>query len=212
MKPSNWKTYLGAALFSGLSVFACASARAQDLGKPLLLVASPALKGPYGETALIVVPMADKHVGFILNRVTDTKLASAFPEHAPSAKVTDPIYFGGPEASDALFAVLRRDPGKPSIHLFADLFVTANRESIDRIIEQTPNDARYFAGFVRWTPGELAEEIGKGLWYVTEPDPGFVFRPDTSGMWEELVKRLGNGRSPRRGPGLLDAHLSGGPA
>src|SRR4051794_11742300 len=100
--------------------------RAQDLAQPMLLVAHPALQGPYSHTALLVVPMGDKHIGFILNRASETKLASAFPDHAPSKKVIDPIYFGGPEAADALFAMVKRDPGGPSIHLFGELYVTGN--------------------------------------------------------------------------------------
>jgi putative transcriptional regulator len=139
------------------------------------------------------------------------KLSTLFPDHAPSAKVADPLYIGGPEMNGAIFAVVRRDPGQPSIHLFADLFMTGNSGNIDRIIEQSPNDARYFAGFVGWRPGELAAEIAQGFWYVAEPDPAFVFRHDTSGMWEELVKRLGNGHPPQRGRGLQETKLEAGP-
>ena len=189
---------IGGFLAAGLILMAACTARAADLGKPMVLVASPSLQGPFMQTALLVVPTGDNHIGFILNRATDATLASAFPEHPPSAKVMDPIYFGGPEASDAIFALLRRDPGQPSIHLFGDLFATANGKSIDRIIEQTPNDARYFAGFVVWLPGELAKEIDAGYWYVAEPDAALVFRKDTDAIWEELVTRLGNGHAVRR--------------
>ncbi len=185
-------------LAAGLILMSACAARAEDLGKPVLLVASPDMQGTYRHTALLVVPMGDKNVGFILNRVTDTTLAKAFPEHGPSAKVVDPLYFGGPEASEAIFALLRRDPGRPSIRLFGDLFMTANGKSIDRIIEQTPNDARYFLGFVDWAPGELAKEIEAGYWYVARPDAGLVFQKDTGGMWEDLVTRLGNGHAPLR--------------
>jgi len=185
-------------LAAGLILMAACTARAQGLGKPMVLVASPDLQGTYMHTALLVVPVGDKHVGFILNRATDTTLAKAFPDHGPSAKVVDPIYFGGPEASEAVFALLRRDPGRPSMRLFGDLFMTANGKSIDRIIEQTPNDARYFIGFVDWAPGELAKEIQAGYWYAASPDPALVFRKDTGSMWEELVTRLGNGHVPLR--------------
>src|SRR5258705_98837 len=102
------------------------AAQAQDLSQPMVLVATPNLHGPYMQTALLVVPLGDKHIGFILNRATDVALAKAFPEHPPSAKVVDPIYFGGPEASEAIFALLRRDPGGPSIRLVGDLFMTGN--------------------------------------------------------------------------------------
>jgi putative transcriptional regulator len=172
---------------------------AQDLSKPMLLVAKPSLHGPYTHTALLVVPMGDKHIGFILNRATDTRLGKAFPDHAPSQKVLEPIFFGGPEAADALFAVVRRDPGEPSLRLFADLYMTANSKNIDRIIEQTPNDARYFAGFVGWLPQELAKEIAAGFWFVGEADAAQVFRKDIAGMWDDLVGRLGKGKAKRPG-------------
>jgi putative transcriptional regulator len=189
-----------------------AQAQAQDLSKPMLLVATPNLHGPYMQTAVLVVPMGDKHVGFILNRATDATLAKAFPEHAPSAKVIDPIYFGGPEASEAIFALLRRDPGGPSIRLFGDLFMTGNGKSIDRIIEQTPNEARYFAGFVGWMPEELAAEVEKGYWYIAEPDAALVFEKHTETMWQDLLKRLGKRPVPaepqRPGEGELETRLS----
>jgi putative transcriptional regulator len=176
-----------------LLLFAACAARAADLDKPLLLVASPALQGAYSHTALIVFPMRGQHAGFILNRSTDVKLGTVFPDHAPSAKVIEPIFFGGPEMMDSLFAVVRKNPGAGAVQVLGDLFVTAEAETVDRIIEHTPNDARYFAGFVGWQPGELAKEIEAGYWYVDDLDTAQVFRQDSGTMWEELVKRLGNG-------------------
>ena len=70
---------------------AIGAAAAQDLDRPLMLVATPELQGPYNHTALVVVPTGDGlHIGFILNRATGVKMATLFPEHAPSAKVVDP--------------------------------------------------------------------------------------------------------------------------
>ena len=75
------KSFLAALLVFG----ATATAGAQSLDRPLLLVAAPDLQGPYSRTAVLVVPTAGgEHVGFILNRATGVKLATLFPEHAPS--------------------------------------------------------------------------------------------------------------------------------
>ena len=172
------------------------NARALDLGQPMLLVASPDLKGPYQHTALVVVPAGDKHIGFIINRATGATMGKLFPDHPPSAKVVDPVYFGGPEASDAIFAMVRRDPGAHALRLFGDLFVTSNAKAVDKIIETTPNDARYFVGFVGWRPGELAAEIQKGFWYVASPDSALIFRKDTTSLWEELVQQMGHRTAP----------------
>lgn len=197
---------LAGALVAFLLLCGAGGAAAQDLSKPLLLVARPTLQGPYSHTALIVVPFGDKHMGFILNRSTGRAMASVFPEHGPSKHVEDPIYFGGPEAADALFALVRRDPGHPSLHLFDDLYMTANGKSIDRIIEETPNDARYFAGFVGWMPRELAAEIERGFWYVGEPNPAEVFRKDAGeAMWKDLAERLGRDAKPLKRPGQREA-------
>ncbi|HEX6268165.1 MAG TPA: YqgE/AlgH family protein, partial [Burkholderiales bacterium] len=177
-------------------VFGAYLARANDLGKPMLLVATPSLNGPYSGTVLVAVPLDNKHFGFILNRSTGTPLAKAFPEHAPSAKVLDPIYFGGPELAQGLFAVRRGDPGQPSVRLFGDVFATGNARVVDAIIEQTPNDARYFAGFVGWQPEELAKEIASGYWYVGDAEEAQVLRRDTDTLWQELLERFGGAGAP----------------
>jgi len=107
------------------------------------------------------------------------------------------VYFGGPEMSEAIFAVVRGDPGTKALHLFGELFVVSSATAVDRIIEQAPNDARYFAGFVGWRPGELAKELEAGYWYTAEPDAGLFFRPDTSDLWKELLERVGGSEAPR---------------
>jgi len=187
------------ALIGILLIAAALSARGEDLDKPLLLVASHELQGPYRHTAVLVVPMRGRHVGFILNRATDMTMGSLFPEHPPSAKVAEPVFLGGPESTNAIFAMVTRDPGQGAVHLFGDVFVTAHAKAVDQIIEQTPNDARYYAGFVGWQPGELADELEKGWWYATQPDRSTVFDRDPADLWETLVERLGKRLPPPEG-------------
>ena len=182
------------------------AAQAQPSDKPTLLVASPAMQGPYAQTVVIAVPVGDEHLGFIVNRATEVRLASLFPGHAASAKVVDPVFFGGFDMADAVFAVVRRDPGGDAVQLLGDAFLVADASAVDRIIERTPNDARYFAGFVGWQPEELAHEIEAGYWYVTDADPA-LFWKDNHTLWQDLVVRLGNGHAPQRGRGFQSASL-----
>ena len=204
MKPAR----AAALLLSLLFLAPPALAQAPDLSRPLLLVARPTLQGPYSHTAVLAVPLGNKHIGFILNRSTETKLSAAFPDHAPSAKVVEPIYFGGPEAADALFALKRGNPGAPSLQLFGDVYMTGSSKVIDRIIETTPNDARYFAGFVGWMPGELAAELAKGFWYASDADSADVFRKEAGeSMWEDLTRRLGHDVPPALMPGQNETRL-----
>lgn len=166
--------------------------RAQDLSRPLLLVASPQLKGPYGQTVLIALPAGHaRHVGFIINRVSDNTMAKLFPEHAPSKRVRDPVYFGGPMGLGAIFAFVRSQGENVAgaEKLFEDLFVAVNEAAVDRIIEQTPNDARFISGYVAWAPNELQTEIERGFWFLEEPHAELLFRKEVNSLWHEFVKR-----------------------
>src|SRR2546430_7093092 len=95
-------------LVAGLILMSACVARAQDLAKPMVLVASPDLAGPYSHTALSVVTMGDRHIGFILKPATESRLAPLFPEHAPSAKVADPPFYGGPQPAGRPRGLRRR--------------------------------------------------------------------------------------------------------
>jgi putative AlgH/UPF0301 family transcriptional regulator len=184
------KSFLAAGLIS-IAALSPNAANSQD-AKPILLVASPAMQGFYSEATIVVLPKKGGHVGFIINRASRMTLASAFPNEPGSAKLADPIYFGGPEAMKSMYAVVRSDPGEGSRRLFGEVFVTVSGKTVDRIIEQRPHEARYFAGFVAWEEGELSAEIEAGQWLMAEPDEATLFRKDTETMWRDLVERVKN--------------------
>jgi putative transcriptional regulator len=168
-------------------------ARAQSRDEAILLIAHPAFRDlEYRQTVLIAAPAPNGgHVGVILNRPTKRSLGSLFPEHEPSKKVVDPVYYGGPFSRGALVALVRADqnPGAGSVPLMRNLFMTFRANTIDHVIETTPNEARYFVGYVGWRPGELRSEIDRGLWSVLDADVDMVFRKDTDGLWEELLQQ-----------------------
>jgi len=179
----------------GLACMPLTRARGQE-GNPagaVTLVAAPRLVDPdYRATVLLAVPVENnRHVGIIVNRPTGRSLSSLFPEHAPSKLVRDPVYFGGPMLRQAIFAVVHTDhtPGPGSIQMMKELFLATQGAVVDHIIEETPNEARYYVGYVAWRPGELRQEVDRGLWYVLDADPDVVFRKDPGGLWEELLRR-----------------------
>jgi len=181
-----------------------------DPAGAVMLVAAPRLIDPdYRGTVLLAVPVDDhRHVGVIINRPTGRSLASLFPEHAPSKLVRDPVYFGGPVLRQAVFAVVRTDhtPGTGSIRMTKELFLAVRGAVVDHIIEETPNAARYYVGYVVWRPYELRQEIDHGLWYVMDPDPELLFRKDPDGLWEDLLRRARSVTAwalPRRGDASL---------
>jgi putative transcriptional regulator len=176
-------------------------ALAQD--EAMILVAHPAFRDlEYRQTVLIAAPAPNGgHVGVILNRPTRRSLGSLFPEHEPSKKVVDPVYYGGPFSRGALVALVHAhdSPGPGSVPLMADLYLAFRANTIDHVIETTPNEARYYVGYVGWRPGELKSEIDRGLWTVVSADLEMVFRKDTDGLWEELLQSSKRIRAGARG-------------
>ena len=80
-------------------------------------------------------------------------------------------------------------PGAGSVLLMKNLYLAFRANTIDHVIETTPNEARYFVGYVGWRPGELRGEIDRGLWSVANADLELIFRKDTEGLWEELLQQ-----------------------
>jgi len=178
-------------LLALLMVAPFAGAQGQD--DAIILIAHPAFRDlEYRQTVLIAAPAPNGgHVGVILNRPTRRSLGSLFPEHEPSKKVAEPVYYGGPFSRGALVALVRADaaPGAGSVLLMKNLYLAFRANTIDHVIETTPNEARYFVGYVGWRPGELRGEIDRGLWTVANADLELIFRKDTEGLWEELLQQ-----------------------
>jgi putative transcriptional regulator len=200
--------YLGGVLISFLCAVGAASAT--ELEQPVVLVATDRPVGQgYRETVLFAARLpSGYHIGFILNRPTPAKLGTLFPEHAPSRKVVDPVYFGGPVLPEALFAVARRTPeGGQTIPLMPGLVLAQDSATVDRVIEMMPNDARYFAGFVLWQPGELDDEVRAGAWEVRPADPSAVFNADPERLWRDLHSGSG-GKGLRVSVPIVDRHTA----
>lgn len=159
----------------------------------VLLVANPGFRDlDYRQTVLIAGPLpSGGHIGVILNRPTRRPLASLFPEHEPSKKVIEPVYYGGPFSRNALVALVksRASPGEGSVQLLDDLYLAFRASTIDHVIETEPNSARYFVGYVGWQPGELKSEIERGLWSVLGADAGTALKKDTDRLWEDLLRQ-----------------------
>ena len=158
------------------------------------LIASEDLDGtPFAQTVVVAAPLpGGGHVGFIINRPTELKLDKLLPENESAHAVVDPVYLGGPRLTDTLFALAHEAPDDPdgAIPLLSDLFVVFDSDSIDRIIDQNPNEARYFVGIFVWAPGELDNEVRAGTWGVKPLDTNAVFRKQPNYLWSELSATL----------------------
>jgi putative transcriptional regulator len=181
---------LATALFVAFNMSA---ARAADASSPLVMVASPGLVGSYAKTVLIALPAGNgTHLGFILNRPTQTKLAALLPDYPPAKQVAAPIFIGGPDIVGPLFALVRSAsaPGAGSLEVVPGLYLAFQESDVDRVIGSFSSDARFFVGLVTWQVGELEAELGAGAWHVLEPDVDLVLDSGADTLWSRLMARL----------------------
>ena len=164
-----------------------------DTSEPMMLVAQPDLQSDvFGSSIIFVRPLPDGgHIGFIINRPTTARMGDLFPGDEASQKVADPLYLGGPEGYNRVYAVVgKRDTaGKDALQMMPGVFLVSDANEIDRVIASDPEHARFFLGLVTWRPGQLSDELDRGYWYVDKADAKLVLEKKTDGLWEELVRR-----------------------
>ena len=163
--------------------------RAEPGERATVLVASRAFhEGPYARSVVVLQGGDSEEVGVIINRPSEHALAEVIDMPA-AEKAVDPLYSGGPFLPQQLIALIRdeRSPGAGSMQLSRGLHLSIGTAVLERAVERRPGTARYYAGLVLWQPGELAEELRRGLWLKLEVPLDTVFRRDSSRLWEELL-------------------------
>jgi putative transcriptional regulator len=169
-------------------------AGAADLDAPVVLVASPSLDGsPFEQAVVVAAPLpTGGHVGLIVNRPTEVKLETLLPDDTAARNVSEPVYVGGPALERGLFAVTRKAPeGADGVVPLVDgLVAVVDGATIDKLLQSTPNDARYFVGLMLWGPGELEAQVGAHAWDVRACDANTILRADSKGLWKSLHRTV----------------------
>jgi putative transcriptional regulator len=174
------------ALFAlGISFCACAQTQ-HEPPNGVLLIASPGLGDPnFRQTVVLVSQTRDGNtVGVILNR----------PTQAKHERTGTPLFFGGPVMREVLVALFssERAPEAAAFHVLQGIYLTMHPGNLEKLFGDPAartKGYRLFSGFAGWAPGQLETELARNDWFVLPANAGLVFRSDTTGMWEELVRK-----------------------
>ncbi len=153
-----------------------------DLSRPALLVASSKMTGAYARTVVFALPAPDgAHVGFVLNRPTDVRIAD----------LPSPVFAGGPEYADTLFAFVRapRVPAEKALQVLPGLYLAFLDSDVAQVVERLPARTRVFAGMVAWAPEDLAGELEGGAWHLLDADVDLVLEGSIDTLWSRLISR-----------------------
>lgn len=170
-------------------------AHAQQPAPPnsLLLVAKPTLlDANFARTVVLVTQAEDAStVGVILNRPLQEKLQALLPEGLSGANYKDRVFQGGPVMRNILLSVFQAEstPKAPAFHVLKGVYLTMHPDNIRALLADPARRYRIYTGFSGWAPNQLQGEFVRDGWYVLPAEPGLLFRKDTEGMWEEMIRK-----------------------
>ncbi|MCW2759298.1 MAG: hypothetical protein JWO46_3044 [Nocardioidaceae bacterium] len=162
-----------------------------------LLVAAPMLVDPhFVRTIVLLLDVDDDGVlGVVLNRPSDVDVDGVLSSWADLVRDPAVVFVGGPVGNDSALAVGRLADGivASGPHVgWRPLFDGTGLVDLDipsGDLVPAVDAMRIYAGYAGWSPGQLAEEIAEGAWYVVEGRPTDLFAADPAALWHQVLAR-----------------------
>lgn len=167
----------------------------EALAKGKLLVASRRLGDPnFMETVVLLIDYGqDGAMGLVINRPSQIKLATVFPDIKALKERKDTIYVGGPVAiNQMLLLVATPQAPEESQEVTGDIYISSSWKVFERLMKNAAKEERFriFAGYAGWAPHQLDFEISRGDWHVLKADAETVFDKKPAEIWQELILRV----------------------
>ena len=168
----------------------------QDLSVGKILVASrQSHDADFAQTVILLVRQdSQATIGLFMNRPLNIPLTEVYPELKQGPLK---LYAGGPLTVG--IRALYRSPTRPAgtSPILDDVSMISTKTLLGKMVEAgTPSSVfRVYAGYTGWSPGQLRDEIARGLWHVVAGDAGVVFDLHPETMWSRLIGRLSHGQS-----------------
>ena len=149
------------------------------------LLATPWMIDPSFHKTVVVIAEHDDTgtLGLILNRTTEHPIDDTFPFFEIAAP-PNVVFTGGPVATDHGLG-LARGVGPFNISF------SAGNDRYGLVTDSTNEIAavRFYVGHAGWEPGQLAEELEAGAWWVVATEPEDIFIADPDKLWSRMVRR-----------------------
>ena len=160
--------------------------------KGQLLVAGPVLvDANFRRTVVLVGEHTEEGaLGVVLNRASEATVEEAVPELSALADDLGNLHVGGPVQPSAIVVLADFvEPERSSALVLESVgFLPAEAEP-EELGEL--RQARVFAGYAGWGPGQLEDELEDGSWIVEPALVEDVFTADPDELWSDVLRRKG---------------------
>jgi putative transcriptional regulator len=179
---------------------------------PTLLLAMPQLRDPNFTRTVVLLCQhgAEGALGFVVNRPTEVRAASAISIDPPLRGDSGLVFWsGGPVEPQRGFLLLGEDPEVEDGRCVAEgLHLTSSVEVLRTLLESDAAEVarrrcRLLVGYAGWGPGQLDSELAASAWLTASPDPDLIFDTPPGEMWERAIRSLGvDPMALQLGPGI----------
>jgi putative transcriptional regulator len=162
-----------------------------------LLVSAPALvDAPFARSVVYLLEHdGGGTVGVILNQPSRTPVGQVLPDWQDVVSEPAVIFAGGPVMPDGALCLgeLRGGVGgsleRPGIRQVFRELATVDLDADVALVTAAAGRMRVFAGHAGWAPGQLADELAAGAWYVVPGSADDVFSADPTPLWRRVLRR-----------------------
>ncbi|MDP9117543.1 MAG: YqgE/AlgH family protein [Actinomycetota bacterium] len=160
-----------------------------------LLVSTPALGDPNFARSVVYLLEHDDDgtVGVILNRPSRTPVGQVLPQWHEAVIGPPVVFAGGPVQPDGALCLAQLDSDGPGARRLVDGIGTVDLDGDLAVATSMARRLRVFAGHSGWSPGQLADEMAEGAWWVVPGNADDLFSAEPAGMWAAVLRRQ---RSP----------------
>lgn len=156
-----------------------------------LLVSTPYFNDPFfNHSVVLLTDYEEEHTaGLIINRQLPHNVYDLVNE----IKVEEPIFFGGPVMTEAVFLLHSFESCPEASRLLPGVYVGYNPVLI-AVIEQhaiANLKHKFLLGYAGWSPGQLEDEIRRNMWVIAPATQSLVFDTPAEEVWTRTVQRLG---------------------
>jgi putative transcriptional regulator len=158
-----------------------------------LLVASTTLVDPNFARSVVLIGLHSEEgaLGLVLNRPSNSTVASAVPQLEQLIEDGEPVFVGGPVQSSAVVMLAEfEDPTAAGLLVMGRIGLPAPDASLEDLAQATTR-RRVYAGYAGWAEGQLDAEIEAGDWIAQDALPDDVFSVEPEQLWSSVLERKG---------------------